>query len=158
MMLLRANRSPDIDCTMGKFMSAPKILIIEDSPADLQLLQHGLNQQGEPYELVVLQDGEEALHFIDQQRSGAKTQPCVIVLDLHLPKHTGVEVLRALRQDPILTHVSVVVLTTLAAPMEEAEVRRIGAHFREKPMGLDEFTALAKFILDLCKSPSLARV
>jgi CheY-like chemotaxis protein len=133
-------------------MSAPRILVIEDNPGDVQLLRHGLSQQNEPYELIVLWDGEAALHFINEQRSGTSTEPCVIVLDLHLPKHDGMEVLRALRRDPILNHISVVMLTSVANPKDETEVRRLGAHFREKPADLSAFLALAEFILELCKS------
>jgi len=132
-------------------MRAPRILVIEDNPGDIELLRHGLSQQDEPYELIALRDGEAALLFIAEQRSGTSTEPCVIVLDLHLPRHSGMEVLRALRQEPILAHISVVAWTSFAGPAEEAEVRRLGAHLREKPATLGEFQELAEFVMELCK-------
>ncbi len=132
-------------------MSAPQILVIEDNPGDVQLLRHSLNLLGELYELIVLRDGQAALAFIDGQRTGKFTEPCVIVLDLHIPKHDGMAILRAIRQDPVMGHISVVVLTSMADPKDQIEVSRLGAHFSEKPMDLADYQVLAGFILDLCK-------
>jgi len=94
----------------------PKIMVVEDSPADVLLLRHALDQHGEPYELAVLRDGAEALQFVAAQwQSPQESAPCVIVLDLHLPKHDGLSVLAALRREPGLSHIRVVALSVLQA-------------------------------------------
>lgn len=133
-------------------MSMPTILLIEDSVADVFLLRTCLDKLGEPYRLEVLPDGEAALKHIECYRSGVrKSEPCVILLDLHLPKHSGTEVLAAIRREPVLAHVRVVVLTTVASPRQRAEIDQLGAIFRTKPATLTMVEELACEILDLCK-------
>jgi len=132
-----------------------RILVIEDSPADVHLLRHALNQHPDEYELEILQDGEEALDFIYEQRTVIlEPRPCVIVLDLHLPKHDGLAVLEAIKQTSPLAHIQVVALTSLSSPRDEAEVRSLGVRlYCEKPIDLDAWIALAGKILEYCREP-----
>jgi CheY-like chemotaxis protein len=72
-------------------MIVAKILVIEDNIADINLLRLALDQRGEKYELQVLNSGDDAIRFIQEQRTGLSEEPekpCVILLDLHLPKYT----------------------------------------------------------------------
>jgi len=133
-------------------VSVPRILVIEDNVADVFLFRHFLDEQGEEYSLEVLPDGEAALAFVAQHRSGVRQpEPCVILLDLHLPKYNGIEVLTAIRQEPVLTHIHVVVLTSDASPDEQAQVTRLGGICCVKPAGVDAMKTLAGEILALCK-------
>ena len=110
-------------------MGVPRILVIEDNLADVYLIRHALDQLGEPFHLDVLPDGEAALAFIAEHRTGMrKPEPCVILLDLHLPKYNGIEVLTAIRLEPVLTHIGVVVLTSDASPQEWAQVTELERH------------------------------
>ena len=136
-----------------------RILIIEDNPADVAWLRHALNQQGEPYELELLIDGEMALRFVDEHRQGKREpDPCVILLDLHLPKYNGLEVLEAIKAAPVLAHIHVVVMTSLASPREEATILAFGGLYREKPSGLNQCLGLAAEILRICKGPHASRM
>ena len=75
----------------------------------------------------------------------------LIVLDLHLPKHDGFAVLEEIKRTPPLAHISVVVLTSAASPMEEAQVRQLSIRlYREKPSDIDEFLEVAQQILEIC--------
>jgi CheY-like chemotaxis protein len=132
-----------------------KIMVVEDSPADILLLRHALDQHREPYEIEVLKDGALALQFIDAQlQSGQEPAPCVIVLDLHLPKHDGLSVLAALKKQPSLSHIRVVALSSFASPRDKAEVHSLGVRlYCEKPGDLDGWIALARNILDICREP-----
>ena len=59
---------------------------MEDNPADVHLLRLALDQHGEEYRIELLCDGEEAIRFFQSQRTAPREQePCVMVLDLHLP-------------------------------------------------------------------------
>ncbi len=129
-----------------------KIVVVEDNAADVFLLRHALDQNQTSYELEVLRDGEEALEFVHRQRTaGRDAEPCVIVLDLHLPKHDGTAVLRVIRQEPALAYVHVVALTTLASPKDEQEVRDLGVRlYKAKPTLVEEWIKLAGRILEIC--------
>ena len=131
-----------------------RLVLIEDNPADIRLLQLALDELGEPYQLEVLTDGEAALHYVCEQCGTISPDPCLIVLDLHLPRHQGAAVLRALRAEPALTHVRVAVVTTQASPTEEAEVVQLGVRlYRHKPTGLDEWLRLGAELMALCQEP-----
>ncbi|HTB19255.1 MAG TPA: response regulator [Bryobacteraceae bacterium] len=140
----------------AKHPNPAKIVMVEDNSADVFLLRHALDQHAEEYALQVLRDGEEAIEFVNRQRSAAsEAEPCVIVLDLHLPKHDGTTVLRVIRQEPALALVHVVALTTLASPKDEQEVRELGVRlYKAKPTLVEEWIKLAGEILDICKEQS----
>jgi CheY-like chemotaxis protein len=133
--------------------SPAKILVVEDNSGDIFLLRHALDAHGKEYVLDVLHDGGEALEFVDRQRAlRRQADPCVIVLDLHLPKHNGAAVLKAIRQEPVLAHVDVIALTTLASPHEEQEVRELGVRlYRAKPLRVADWIELAGEILEICR-------
>jgi CheY-like chemotaxis protein len=123
----------------------------------VQLLRLALRLSGDAHTLHVLYDGAEALRFIREQRTGetGEPKPCVIVLDLHLPKHDGPEVLRAIKQEPDLSHVHVVVLTSATSPKDEIEIRLLGVKlYQRKPTDLDEFLQVAQSILEICHGRS----
>jgi CheY-like chemotaxis protein len=135
-----------------KHSSPAKIVVVEDNSADVLLLRHALDQHSQKYILDVLRDGEEAIEFVERHRAvGSAGEPCVIVLDLHLPKHDGTAVLKVIRQEPALASVHVVALTTLASPKDEQEVRDLGVRlYRAKPTLVDEWIKLAGEILAIC--------
>ena len=133
-------------------MSTPTILVIEDNVADLVLIRYAFDELGEPYRIEVLPDGEAALKFVDGHRSGRmQHEPCVILLDLHLPKYNGIEVLTAIRLEPVLSHIHVFVLTTDASPAERAQITDLGGICCYKPSELEEIKELAEEILAACK-------
>ena len=133
----------------------PTILVIEDNWADVYLIRHCLDEHGEPYRLEVLQDGEAALAFVAEHRTGARQhEPCVILLDLHLPKFNGIEVLAVIKEEPVLTHIHVVVLTSAASPADREQITALGGICCLKPSDVDEIKLLTSEILALCHGRS----
>src|SRR5579885_547854 len=131
-------------------MNPHRIIMIEDNPADTQLLRRALDECGEPYTLEVLPDGERALRFIRDY--GCRPEPCLFILDLHLPRYDGAVILRAIKSDPELAHVAVAVVTSMASPWEELEVKKLGVElYRTKPMNWEDTVALAHGLMDLCR-------
>ena len=130
-----------------------RIVVIEDNSGDVLLLRLALDERNEPYELEVLKDGEDAIRFIDEHERGKRTpEPCVFVIDLHLPKFDGLTVLRTLKESPRLAHIHTVVLTSSASPREEAEVLALGVRlYKTKPLLLEEFLKLGAEIIAICK-------
>lgn len=90
--------------------------------------------------------------FVQAQRTlAAEPEPCVIVLDLNLPKQDGKAVLRAIKESA-LAHVNVVALSGFVTPRDEMEIQMLGARsYRAKPMKLDEWIALAAEIMAICR-------
>jgi len=107
---------------------------------------------GEAFELEIIADGERALQVIHEEREREKGErPCVVLLDLHLPRHDGLEVLRAIRQEPVMNHIHVVIMTTSISPQQDAELKRLGVGYRLKPKDISEYEALAGDIIAICK-------
>ena len=115
-------------------MQPARILVIEDNEAEIDLLRHALDEQGEDYELEILRDGEAALLFVQEHRTGIREpEPCLILLDLYLPLYDGMAVLQAIRRAPALEHIHVVVLTGLATPDQQVEIANLGVCIEESP-------------------------
>ena len=121
------------------------ILLVEDDKRDLELTLIALERSQLANEVVVLRDGAEALEYL--QREGAHSQrgegnPAVILLDLKLPKVTGLEVLEKVRADPKLKSVPIVMLTS---SQEEADVLKsyeLGVNaYVVKPVAFDRFVS-----------------
>jgi CheY-like chemotaxis protein len=111
----------------------------------------------EDVEIEIVTDGQKALEFVHIQRKSCdEAHPCVIVLDLHLPRHDGIEILRAIREEPVLRHIHVVILTGAATRAEQAELNRMEALYRTKPMNLSGYDELAADLLALCKGLQVA--
>lgn len=137
-------------------MAQPLILVIEDNPSDVYILRSALLEIEEESNVRIASDGEQALQFLYSLREQPRhLHPCVIVLDLHLPKHDGLEILQFLRREPALAHVQVVVITGAASPREEAQLQALGAGYRTKPASLDEFDELAAQLIAICKSSQI---
>jgi|SRR5690349_299861 CheY-like chemotaxis protein len=121
-----------------------KILLIEDNPIDVRLMLYALRQQEDWLkEIVVIEDGEKAIRYLlDQNSSANATNPDVVMLDLHLPKLDGTEVLQIIRSTEGLRDLPVVVLSSAPEEIMEAIVRRANVDatcYITKPASLDEF-------------------
>jgi len=88
------------------------ILLVEDNPSDVELTRRALVRKQISNSMVVANDGEEALEMLTARESHRRIHPAVILLDLNLPKVSGLEVLRRLRADAKTRLIPVVVLTT----------------------------------------------
>ncbi len=136
-----------------KGKSPHKLVLVEDNPADTLLLRYALNAQDEPYTLEVHTDGESALKYLREQCRSDEPEPCLFILDLHLPRYDGVTILREIRRSA-LSHVRVAILTNLASPDERAEVLHLGADmYRIKPCDWDDVLQLARELIALCNQP-----
>ena len=127
------------------------ILIAEDNEADVYLAKLALRDHGLADEVRVLVDGEEAFAFIDmlEAESGAP-DVILMLLDLHLPKRDGLEVLRRLRAGRNGSRLPVVILTSSDSPYERAAVEGFEkVHFLRKPSSLEEYLALGAIAKDL---------
>jgi CheY-like chemotaxis protein len=119
-----------------------QILVIDDNHDEVQKLREALTECGEPYELSILRDGEAALRFVADHRLGLRQpEPCVIVLDLNLPKHDALAVLAAIRSEPALSHIKVLVVSARAVPEIQALLRAMGG-FIERGRGISPVSTI----------------
>lgn len=126
------------------------ILVVEDNNADLDLLAMGLSEVEVGGQLLVARDGAEALRVADQIDSGAVSCPDLIILDLNLPKVSGLQVLERLRASRKCSDTPVVVLSTGALPGEQREAARLGANLvLQKAMTLEGLSAISAEIKTL---------
>jgi CheY-like chemotaxis protein len=132
-------------------MKPARILVVDDNTADVTLLRTALDQHAKEYTLDVLSTGDEALRYVHEHRSGAHPpEPCVILLDLRLPRYDGLAILNAIRKAPALAHIHVVVLSGSASPLERRQIDGMAAIYRQKPFSLDEYFELGAEILEIC--------
>ncbi len=124
-----------------------KILLVEDDPADALLMRRALAQSRLSLNLTWVEDGEEALEYLrDPVRSGAG-RPDLVLLDLNMPKKSGHVVLAEIRQDPKLTDLPVVILTTSQAEEDVARSYALHANaYIAKPVGLPGFLKVVESI------------
>jgi CheY-like chemotaxis protein len=121
------------------------ILLVEDEPRDVELTLRAFKRARLSNPIQVARDGAEALDLIFARGAYAHRQgerrPMVILLDLNLPKVSGVEVLRRLRADRRTEKIPVVVLTVSTRDRDIAECKRLGvANYIVKPVGFQNFS------------------
>jgi CheY-like chemotaxis protein len=127
---------------------SPFILLIEDSPADIYIVKESLKKHLKDIELQVLSDGEKAFALIEATEADESApRPSILILDLNLPKRSGQEILRRIRQSAKLGRIPVVIFTSSDSPADRAETTRLGAtaYFR-KPADLEEFMCIGKVV------------
>ena len=119
------------------------ILLVEDNPDHAELTLRALEGSAPVSKIYWVKDGEEALEFVSQGRDadGARApRPGLILLDIKLPKLSGLEVLRRIKADERLKTIPVVMLTTSDRDVEVMECYRAGANsFVTKPVKFAEF-------------------
>jgi len=124
-----------------------KILLVEDNPDDVALTLRALKSHNITNEVIVAQDGVEAIDYL----FGAKEQraptelPAVVLLDLKLPKINGMEVLQRIRSEERTTLLPVVILTSSDEERDVIDGYKLGANsYVRKPVDFVEFTKAAQ--------------
>lgn len=131
-------------------MSTPNLHLVEDSPADVELVEEALESLGYDVELTISKDGEEFLEYfneVDREDSG-ETRPDLILLDIDLPRKNGFEILDRLRDNTTATLVPIVVLTMSNAADDLERCYELGANACvTKPLGFEAFEELLDSLL-----------
>lgn len=117
------------------------ILIMEDRPADIRLIEEALSEVDEQINISVAMDGEEGLDFLYKRGKYSEvSSPDLIFLDLNMPKKEGKEVLRVVKNDDKLKVIPIIVLTNSYHREEIREVYRLHANaYVHKPLDFDDF-------------------
>ena len=127
------------------------ILLVEDNPIDVELAIRALKKSGLVNNIFVVNDGEDALDFIycknkywNRKHSGI---PKIILLDLKLPKVSGLEVLKIIKSDEDKKIIPVIVLTSSSQEKDMIESYKLGVNsYIQKPVDFDQFVESVKQI------------
>lgn len=136
---------------MDPFPGQPiELLLVEDSPGDVELTREALTESRIANRLHVVEDGEQAIEFLEKRgRFADAVRPDLVLLDLNLPRKDGREVLRHIKLHPDLAPIPVVILTTSRA--EEDVLRTYELHancYITKPVDVNQFFEVIKSIQD----------
>ena len=125
-------------------MKSKVILLVEDNPDDVKLTLRALKKSNVLNEVVVAQDGVEALEYLfctGKHAGRDRKMPQLILLDLKMPKIDGLEVLHRIRADERTKLLPVVILTTSTEDRDKIESYKLGANsYVRKPVDFSEFT------------------
>jgi two-component system, chemotaxis family, response regulator Rcp1 len=136
------------------------ILIVEDNPGDVRLMQEALREGSVPCRLHVAPDGVEAIAFLRRQGAYSEaSRPDFILLDLNVPRKHGSEVLADIKSDPALRQIPVIVLTTSAAWHDVQKAYDLHANcYITKPVDLALFIRQIRLIKEFwCTMVQLPR-
>lgn len=124
-----------------------RILLVEDNPGDVRLLQEALRFASVEHVFVVAEDGEEAVRLMQHGLSSAADLPQLAILDVNVPRVDGPRVLALMRASEGWCDIPAIVMSSAESPEVLREVESMGnAVFYVKPSRLDEFLALGEKI------------
>jgi two-component system, response regulator len=129
--------------------NAVEILLVEDTPQDLELALRALRKANLVNRVEVARDGVEAIEFIfgEGKHTGRDLEdgPKVVLLDLKLPRMDGLEVLRRIKSDPRTKTIPVVVLTSSKEQKDVVESYQLGVNsYIVKPVNFEGFAAAVR--------------
>lgn len=139
------------------------ILLFEDNPNDEALALRALKKSGVTQPIVVVRDGREGLDYLfregDHRHRDEREVPCVVLLDLNLPKIGGLDVLGSIRADPRTRLLPVVILTSSGEDRDLTAAYELGSNsYIVKPVDFTQFSEtlgqVADYWLHLNRYPS----
>lgn len=127
-----------------------EVLLVEDSPTDILLTRDAFEYNKILNPLRVVEDGVEALDYLNQRgKYAAARLPSLILLDLGLPRLSGMEVLEHIKPNPRLCDIPVVILTTSAAEEDIVKSYQLRANcYISKPVELPKLAAIVRDITE----------
>ncbi len=130
--------------------SVGRILLVDDSPRDVELVLDALDQSSLANEVAVARDGVEALDYLFRRGAFADREPgnpVVVLLDLKMPRVDGLTVLKTIREDPKLRYIPVVVMTSSREEQDLVRSYELGTNaYVVKPVDFSGFIDAVKHL------------
>lgn len=127
------------------------ILMVDDDEEDRLLLKDTFEELGYGDCVQYEENGEKALAYLQQCIKEKKRLPCLMILDLNMPKLNGRQVLIKVKSEPLFQHIAVVIYSTSLNPVERDECLALGAHsYVVKPISYKESVAIVNQFHALC--------
>jgi chemotaxis family two-component system response regulator Rcp1 len=127
-----------------------EVLLVEDNPGDIRLIQEAFNEGDILSHLNVTRDGEQAMAYLRQEGTySGSPRPAFILLDLNLPRKDGREVLEEIKRDESLRQIPVVILSTSTDVEDVRRAYDLHANcYVPKPIDMDQLVQLGKSLED----------
>jgi CheY-like chemotaxis protein len=125
------------------------ILYADDDPDDLMLLTESFTSYSEDVEIITACDGFEALSYLKELPQDAPS-PCLIILDINMPRRNGKETLIEIRQINRFAEIPVVMFTTSSLPHDKTFAERYKAGFITKPIDSRQMASIADTFIEHC--------
>lgn len=124
------------------------VLLVEDNPGDIRLLEEAFQEAGLSCRLNIARDGEQAMAFLRKEgRYENSPRPALILLDLNLPRKDGREVLAEIKTEKLLQKIPVVVLTTSTNPDDVHRAYELHANcYFAKPGDIESLMKLGRLL------------
>jgi two-component system response regulator len=137
------------ETTKGTPAEPLEVLLVEDNPGDVELTKRRLADSRYTLNISVAEDGEVAMAYLrhEGEHAGAP-RPDVILLDLKMPKMGGYEVIEALRADPELQDIEIMILTTSYSEMSELRQKGFApSRYGHKPIDVEQFDSVVADVI-----------
>jgi CheY-like chemotaxis protein len=136
---------------MNSLHTQETVLLVEDNPRDILLIQRAFRKAGVTNPLKILNDGDAAVLYLSGQEPYSERNhyplPILVLLDLKLPRRSGAEVLMWLRQQPILKRMPVVVLTASREYKDVNQIYDLGANaYMVKPVAFNDLVEIIEIL------------
>lgn len=129
---------------------SPPILMVDDDEEDRLLLRDVFEELGYGHLIHFEENGEEAIHYL-QGCMESKDLPCLVILDLNMPKLNGHQTLEYIKSRPQLKDITVIIYSTSLNPLERDECLALGAHsYVVKPSTYNESVRIARKFYAFC--------
>ncbi|MGE5457922.1 MAG: response regulator [Methanococcaceae archaeon] len=127
-----------------------ELLLVEDNPGDIMLVEEALNESGLKYHLNTIRNGGDVIDYL---KSPDCVKPDIILLDLNLPRKNGKDVLREIKGDDKLESIPILVLTTSEAESDIYSCYKLRANcYITKPVDFDRFMEVIKTVKEFWTS------
>ena len=127
------------------------ILLIDDDEDDKQLLDRTIKNIRPRYKVLQAENGEEGLKLLNRLKTD-QLLPCLIVLDLNMPKMDGKEAFIAIKSEPDLQKIPVTIFSTSSSELDKTFFRKHDTPYFVKPVSEKDLTAVASEMLTNCRN------
>jgi CheY-like chemotaxis protein len=131
-------------------MELKQILVVDDDPEDRAIIKEALEMIHDGEIIMFAENGEQALDVLDECFTSNRL-PCLVVLDLNMPKMNGTETLRSIKKSEAFKHIPVIIYSTSVNPAEKDRCLQLGAlDYIAKPISFVESKATAQKLFAFC--------
>ena len=127
------------------------ILYIDDDADDIQLLQDALSYIDGNYQLKEAADGQEGLEVLHEMKE-KKSLPCLIVLDINMPRMDGRQTFHHIRSDERLSNIPIVIFSTSNSQLDKIYFKGKNVEYMTKPINFPHLIEAATRMLDYCRA------